>query len=121
MFLLSRFLIHITRVPGRLLAPILLVLIMVGAFSTENNMIDVLFVFIFGALGIAMVRLGYNRPALLLGFVLGGTIERYYQISLHAYGPYFFLRPISLTIIALALIALIWPNRRRIAMLWRSA
>jgi TctA family transporter len=121
MFLLSRYLIYITLVPGKALAPILLVLIVIGAYSGENNFIDVIFVFIFGALGIAMVRLGYNRPALLLGFVLGETIERYYQVSLNAYGPFFFMRPISLTIIALALLALIWPNRRRIALLWRSA
>jgi TctA family transporter len=121
MFLLSRFLIHITRVPGRALAPILLVLIMIGSYSGENNMLDVLFVFIFGGLGIAMVRFGYNRPALLLGFVLGETIERYYQVSLHAYGPLFFLRPISVTIVVLALTAILWPNRKRIALLWRSA
>ena len=121
MFLLSRFLIYITLVPGRALAPILLILIMIGAYSGENNFIDVIFVFIFGALGVAMVRLGYNRPALLLGFVLGGTIERYYQISMNSYGWTFFMRPISITIIVLALIALLWPNRNRIALLWRSA
>lgn len=122
MFLLSKLLIHITRVPGRVLAPILLVLIMLGTYSTENNFIDVLFVFAFGALGIAMVRLGYNRPALLLGFVLGETIERYYQVSMNAYGALFFLRPISITIIVLALIALLWPNRKRITrLMWRGA
>ena len=98
---------HHPRARARLLAPILLVLIMIGAYSGENNLIDVLFVFIFGALGIAMVRLGYNRPALLLGFVLGETIERYYQVSMHAYGPLFFLRPISITIVVLALIAIL--------------
>ena len=121
MFLLSKILIHITRVPGNLLAPILLVLIMIGTYSAENNLIDVVFVFIFGGLGMAMVRLGYNRPALLLGFVLGETIERYYQVSMNAYGALFFLRPISITIIVLALIALLWPNRKRIALMWRNA
>jgi putative tricarboxylic transport membrane protein len=123
MFLLSKLLIHITRVPGHVLAPILLVLICLGTYSSDNNPIDVLFVFIFGVLGVAMLRLGYNRPALLLGFVLGETIERYYQVSMHAYGPLFFLRPISIIIIVLALIALLWPNRKRIAMMlmWRNA
>jgi TctA family transporter len=84
-------------------------------------MIDVLFVFIFGALGVAMERLDYNRPALLLGFVLGELIERYYQISLNAYGPWFALRPISIAIVALAALCLLWPNRRRIALLRRHA
>jgi putative tricarboxylic transport membrane protein len=119
LFLLSRFLIYITVVPGRVLAPILLVLIMIGTFAADRNPIDVLFVFIFGALGVTMQRYGYNRPALLLGFVLGELIERYYQVSMSAYGATFFLRPISLIIIALALICLLWPSRRRLALMWR--
>jgi TctA family transporter len=68
-----------------------------------------------------MERLDYNRPALLLGFVLGDTIERYLQISLNAYGDLFFLRPISLTIIALSLACIFWPNRKHVARLWRRA
>jgi putative tricarboxylic transport membrane protein len=121
MFLLSKTLIYVTRVPGRVLAPILLVLVCLGTYAAENNPIDVLFVFIFGVLGVTMVRLGYNRPALLLGFVLGETIERYYQVSMNAYGATFFMRPISIAIIVLALSCLLWPNRKRIALMWRSA
>ena len=121
MFLVSKLLMYVTRVPGHLLAPILLVLIMIGTYAAQNNLGDVLFVFIFGALGVIMERLGYNRPALLLGFVLGETIERYFQISRNAYGDTFFLRPISITIIVLALLCMLWPSRRRIALLWRSA
>jgi TctA family transporter len=121
MFGLSKSLIYVTRVPGRVLAPILLVLVCLGAYSAENNPVDVLFVFIFGVLGVAMLRLGYNRPALLLGFVLGETIERYYQVSMNAYGATFFMRPISIAIIVAALACLLWPSRRRIALMWRSA
>jgi putative tricarboxylic transport membrane protein len=121
MLLLSKSLIYITFVPGRVLAPILLVMVMAGTYGAENNINDVIFVFIFGALGVAMERLGYNRPALLLGFVLGEMIERYYQVSMNAYGPTFFLRPISLTIIVLAAICLLWPSRKRLVMRWRSA
>jgi putative tricarboxylic transport membrane protein len=114
MFILSKPLMHITRVPGRALAPILLVLVMIGAYSAENQMTDVLFVFVFGALGVAMDRFGYNKPALVLGFVLGEMIERYYQVSTNAYGAAFLLRPISLLIIALTLFAILWPNRSRL-------
>ncbi len=113
MFVLSKPLMYVTRIPGRALAPVLLVLVMVGAYSTENDPADVLFVFVFGALGVAMERFGYNRPALLLGFVLGEMIERYYQVSTNAYGAGFLLRPISLTIIALTLFAILWPQRSR--------
>ncbi len=121
MLMLSKSLIYITRVPGQVLAPILLVLVTLGTYAAENNPIDVLFMFLFGLLGVVMVRLGYNRPALLLGFVLGETIERYYQISLNAHGGLFFLRPISIGIIVTTLLFLLWPNRKRIALIWRNA
>jgi putative tricarboxylic transport membrane protein len=121
MFMLSKGLIYVTRVPGQVLAPILLVLVCIGTYAAQNNPNDVLFVFVFGVLGVAMERLDYNRPALLLGFVLGETIERYFQISMNAYGDLFFLRPISLAIIALVVAAILWPSRKRLPRLWRRA
>ena len=121
MFMLSKGLIYVTRVPGHVLAPILLVLVCIGTYAAQNNPNDVLFVFVFGVLGVTMERLDYNRPALLLGFVLGETIERYFQISMNAYGDLFFLRPISLSIIALVVAAILWPSRRRLPRLWRRA
>jgi putative tricarboxylic transport membrane protein len=121
MFGVSKSLIYVTRVPGHVLAPILLVLVTIGTYAAENNVNDVLFIFVFGALGVTMERLRYNRPALLLGFVLGESIERYYQISLNAYGDLFFLRPISLGIIALTLGCILWPTRKRLTQVWRRA
>jgi putative tricarboxylic transport membrane protein len=121
MLAVSKSLIYVTRVPGHVLAPILLVLVCIGTYASQNDPNDVLFVFIFGVLGVVMERLDYNRPALLLGFVLGETIERYLQISLNAYGDLFFLRPISLTIIALAAACIFWPRRRLLTRLWRRA
>ncbi len=121
MFSLSKPLMHITRVPGRVLAPILLMLVVIGTYSAQNNVYDVLWVFIFGVLGVVMERLHYSRAALLLGFVLGELIERYFLVSLKAHGPFFFMRPITIAIILLALIGLLWPQRRRITRLWRPA
>jgi putative tricarboxylic transport membrane protein len=121
MFALSKPLMHVTRIPGRILAPILLVLVVIGTYSAQNNSYDVLWVFIFGLLGIAMERFYYSRAALLLGFVLGELIERYFLVSLKAHGPFFFMRPIALIIVALVVLGLLWPNRRRIIRLWRPA
>jgi TctA family transporter len=121
MFAASKSLVYVTRVPGHILAPILLVLVLVGAYAAQNAIGDVVFVFIFGALGVAMERLGYNRPAMLLGFVLGETLERNLEISLAAHGNGFFMRPISLAIIAAALLCVLWPNRKRLTLLWRRA
>src|SRR5581483_10315533 len=43
MFLLSRTLTYVTRVPGRVLAPILLAIIVIGSYSTDNSVADVFF------------------------------------------------------------------------------
>ena len=48
-----------------------------------------------------MKRCGWPRPPLLLGFVLGGIIERYLFISLQTYGAAFLLRPIVVAIFLL--------------------
>jgi len=120
MFVLSRWLVYVTLVPGRVLAPVLLVLVVIGTYAAENNTGDVLFMFVFGALGLAMERLDYNRPALLLGFVLGDMLERNFLVSLHAQGPLFFTRPISMAIIVITVLCLLWPAWRRLARIWRT-
>lgn len=120
-FVLSKWLVYVTLVPGRILAPVLLVLVAIGTYAAENNTGDVLFLFLFGALGLAMERLGYNRPALLLGFVLGDMLERNFLVSLHAQGPLFFTRPISMAIIVITIVCLLWPALRRLARMRKPA
>lgn len=99
----------VTRLQGHILGPLLLVLVVLGAYSTNNNPIDVLFVFVFGLLGYFMRALEFSRPALLLGFVLGVPVETYLHISLSAYGPWFFTRPISLVLATLILTGVMVP------------
>ena len=72
-----------------------------------------LFVFVFGILGYCMKALDYNRPALLLGFVLGPTMETYLHISLQAYGYAFLLRPGVLVILILIVAGFGGPVIRR--------
>ena len=104
--------IAITRIRGHVLAPLLLGLVILGAYSTRNDAFDVVFTIVFGMLGIFMARYDFSRPALLLGFVLGVQIETYLHISLNAFGPFFFTRPISAALLALLLGAMIWPFAR---------
>jgi TctA family transporter len=114
LILIARHLAKITLIPGHFLAPILVSLVVVGAYATENHFTDVLFVFIFGALGVAMKVYGYSRPALLLGFVLAPLLENYLFISLNTYGPTFFMRPISLAIMLLIVLGGLLPLIRYI-------
>jgi len=101
LLLLAKYLSKITLLPGHMMAPILLSLVVIGAYAGHNDFVDVLFVFIFGALAIGMRAYGYSRPALLLGFVLAPMLETYLYISLNTFGSTFFLRPICLFLSAL--------------------
>ena len=67
----------------------------------------------FGLLGLAMRRYGYSRPALLLGFVLGGLFESYSLLSIKIYGPLFILRPIPLTILIIIIILLNYSHLKK--------
>jgi putative tricarboxylic transport membrane protein len=96
LLLLAPKLANLAFIRGSILGPVVLVLVVIGGYLGTNNLLDVVMVFVFGALGYVMKSYRYNRPALFLGFVLGALGERYFGLALKTYGPFFFLRPISL-------------------------
>jgi len=71
--------------PG-ILVPIVLAIVFVGAFQGSRQWGDIWALLGFGLLGFIMKRLRWPRPPLVLGFVLGGLVERYMFISVERYG-----------------------------------
>jgi hypothetical protein len=61
-----------------------------------------------------MKRLGWPRPPLILGFVLGGIIERYLFISIGRYDWDWLTQPLVIAFFALALVGLAGPLIRRV-------
>jgi TctA family transporter len=108
MLALIRPVARLTRLRGRVLAPLLLVLMVLGVYSSRASLADVALMFAAGGLGWAMRRFGYSRAAFILGFVLGDLVETYLNISLQAYGIGFILRPGTLVIGLLVLAAAVW-------------
>ncbi|HZT51505.1 MAG TPA: tripartite tricarboxylate transporter permease [Stellaceae bacterium] len=100
--------------PGVLL-PLVLTVIFIGAFQGSESWGDLYSLAIFGALGWAMKHLGWPRPPLILGYVLGGIFERYFFISTEIYGAAWVLRPVVLAVFAAALWVLIPPLKRHCA------
>ena len=117
---MARWLAWITFVPGHLLAPILLTLVVLAAYSTDNNAGDVVFTFIFGAAGLAMKSYGYSRPALLLGFLLAPLLETYLYITLNTYGAAFVTRPVSAVLAILIVVGFVPPILRGLNRLRRA-
>lgn len=102
-FFASSTLSKIAYVPAVILAPLILVIALVGVFAYRENFGDVIVTIICAMLGLAMREFAYNRPALFLGYILGSVFEKYLFISLAAFGPFFFIKPISLSFIIISI------------------
>lgn len=99
------------RTPPAILAAFIIVLSVVGAFGVRNNIFDVYVCLAFGVLGWGMKRVGFPSAPLVLGVILGPLAERYFLTSMansKQDWTVFFTRPISATILGLALIFILW-------------
>jgi TctA family transporter len=96
----------LTYVRGIILGPIVLILIIVGAFCQGGDLWDVVAVFGFGALGYAMNAFGYNRASFILGYILGDLAEKYFGLSMRTHGPLFFLKPFPLILLTITILVL---------------
>jgi len=84
-FLFSDQLAKIAVVRHSIIMPLILTVIMVGAFQARRNWGDLYVLMFFGLLGWVMKRLRWPRPPVILGVVLGGIVERYFNISVNRY------------------------------------
>ncbi|MBV1799025.1 tripartite tricarboxylate transporter permease [Siccirubricoccus sp. G192] len=102
--------VQLLKVPYKFLYPAILVFCCIGAYSINNNVFDVYTMMIFTVLGYALTKLGCESAPLLLGFVLGPMMEEHLRraMLLSRGDPMTFLeRPISASMLGLALIALV--------------
>lgn len=97
--LLAPHLAKVATIPSRILVPLVTVIVFIGAYAYEERFLGLAVLLVFGMLGLAMRKYGFNRPALLLGYILGDLFEKYLFIAYGTAGPLFFLRPISLGLI----------------------
>jgi TctA family transporter len=105
----SKWLARISTVRPEILLPIVLSLVFVAAFEGTHDWGDLFTLMIFGVVGWIMKRLGWPRPPMVLGLVIGGIFERYLYISTSLYGAAWLLRPVVLCILALVAWALFRP------------
>ena len=106
---------RIINIPSRSLAPIILVMTVLGSYAIRNNLLDVWVMLVFGVIGFILNRLRYHPAPLVLGFILGTYIEDGLVQSKMIGGAagnvvsYMTLRPISLVLIGLCVLSAFWP------------
>jgi putative tricarboxylic transport membrane protein len=101
----------VLKTPLNLLMPIVLILTLTGAYTINNSIVDLVLVSVFGILGFLMKRTGFAPAPLVIGLILGPTMERgLIQGLIIGNGDIwsFFMRPISGTILTFALLLIFY-------------
>jgi TctA family transporter len=102
--------VRIVMVPYHLLFPLILVFCAIGVYSLNNNNFDVYLMALFGVLGYIFSKLDCEPAPMLLGFILGPLMEEYLRRALiisRGDPSVFITRPISATMLVLAVLAMV--------------
>ena len=93
-------------VPGSILAPIILVLAAFGGYAADGSYLGMVMTFLFGGLGFAMAKFGFDRVCLLLGFILGIIVEKYFYVAISTSGISFLIHPLPLVLEVIIILVL---------------
>jgi putative tricarboxylic transport membrane protein len=102
----------ILRIPFSIIAPVIVVICGIGAYTVNNSMHDIWFMLGFGVIGYVFKKLNYPLAPLVLALVLGNAAENAFrQAMLMSQGSLGILWSNGLvgSISTLALIMLFWP------------
>ena len=102
----------ILRVPFSIIAPVIIVICAIGAYTVHTSMFDVYLMLVFGVAGYVMRKLDYPLAPLVLALVLGDRAEdSFRQSMLISQGDLtvFFSNALVGGLTGLALVMLFWP------------
>jgi putative tricarboxylic transport membrane protein len=77
-----RVFVRVLQVPSHLLAVCILVMCVLGSYAIRNSLFDVYTMAIMGLIGYFLLRLHIPVAPVVLGLVLGGTLETQYRTAL---------------------------------------
>jgi TctA family transporter len=92
-----------------LVLPAVLGIVYIGAFEATRDWGDLYNLLFFGVIGWLMKQFKWPRPPLILGVVLGDTIERYMFISIERYGLTWLARPVVAILFLMAIFGIVRP------------
>ena len=111
-FMFSNQIAKVATIRQSVIVPLILSIVVVGAYQGSTQWGDLYTLLLFGLLGWVMKRLKWPRPPLILGFVLGEIVERYMFISTMRYGAEWLLRPVVAIVLVLAVLGFARPLLR---------
>ena len=102
----------ILRIPFSVIAPVIIVICAIGAYTVHSSMFDVVMMLVFGVMGYLFKKLKYPLAPLVLALVLGDMAEASFrQAMLLSQGSLsiFWSNPLVGSIAGLAVLLLLWP------------
>lgn len=114
----------ILRIPFSIIAPVIVVICAIGAYTVHNAMLDIWFMMGFGIVGYLFKKLDYPLAPLVLALVLGDKAEdSFRQAMLVSQGEVSIMwsNPLVGGITSLALVLLLWPLISRVLTKLRPA
>jgi putative tricarboxylic transport membrane protein len=102
----------ILRIPFSIIAPVILIVCAIGAYTVHNAALDMSLMLVFGVIGYLFKKLNYPLAPMVLALVLGDMAESSFrQAMLLSQGSLaiFWSNPLVGGIMALALLLLAWP------------
>jgi putative tricarboxylic transport membrane protein len=102
----------VLRIPFAVIAPVIIVICAIGAYTVHSSMFDVVMMVVFGVVGYFFKKLRYPLAPMVLALVLGDMAEASFrQAMLVSQGSLaiFVSNPLVGSITGLALALLLWP------------
>jgi putative tricarboxylic transport membrane protein len=102
----------ILRIPFSIIAPVILVVCAIGAYTVHNSTFDVVMMLVFGVVGYIMKKCDYPLAPMVLAIVLGDKAEEAFRQSLlgsQGSLAVFWSNGLVGSIMVLGLVALFWP------------
>ena len=101
-----------TTIRNEILAPIILVLSLIGAYANQQSSLDVIVAIVVGIAGYFLKRHKFPVTGIVMGLVLGSLAEvSFHQAKMMTGGSYsiFWTRPVAASLLALSALLVMWP------------
>ena len=103
--------VNLLRVPFRILFPVILLICLVGTYSLNSSVVELVILLFFGVLGYTFRKLDFDIAPFILAMIIGPTLEMSFRQSLmRSAGSFsiFLKSPIACTLIVLSCLLFIW-------------
>lgn len=109
---IARYSAFVTRIPANVMAAAVVILAVFGTYSVQNNISDVIVMFVLGTLMYYASRIGFSPAPLVLGLILGQLTETNFLQGRMIAGDdvwgYFLSGSINKVVIAMCLLSIIF-------------